>query len=338
MKLLNEERDLVIRLHNQGFSFRNISRTLRISHTTVSRMVKKFNATHSTKDLPRSGRPKLISPREERKIGFYMKLGRVSTAKEMVRSIWEEREKKVSLETVRRALHCQRLHGRIIRKKPKLTKVHKKQRYAFALQHLSWTAADWSKVLFSDETKVCLVNNVSRRYCWRGINQEYDARFVKPVVKFGGGSIMLWACMCADGIGWMCKVDNTLDSMLYRDILQDEMTKTVEHYFPDSVFFFQQDNSSVHTAKIIKNYLSQKNIRVLDWPSNSPDLNPIEHLWVDLKRRLDNAEHPINKNQLWDVIQEKWEEISPEVCRKLVWSMPGRIAAVFKAHGGYTRY
>src|SRR6185503_14679864 len=130
MKLPNEKRDLVIRLHNQGFSFRNISRTLRISDTTASRIVKKFNATRSTQDRSRPGRPKLITPREERKIGFYIKLGRVNTAKEMVRSIWTQREKKVSLE--------------------KPTKLQKKKCYVCALQHVSWTVDDWSNVLFSD--------------------------------------------------------------------------------------------------------------------------------------------------------------------------------------------
>ena len=75
------------------------------------------------------------------------------------------------------------------------------------------------------------------------------------------------------------------------------------------------------------------------WPAQSPDLNPIEHLWGYLKRRLAEHENPPSGiYELWKRIQMDWEEISVAECQKLIESMPRRIEAVLKAKGGYTKY
>ncbi len=77
----------------------------------------------------------------------------------------------------------------------------------------------------------------------------------------------------------------------------------------------------------------------MQWPSQSPDLNPIEHLWNHVKRKLGEYEEPASSVQeLWDRFQEEWDRIEPSVCQNLIESMPRRIEAVLKAKGGYTKY
>ena len=68
-----------------------------------------------------------------------------------------------------------------------------------------------------------------------------------------------------------------------------------------------------------------------------PDLNPIEHLWEEVKRRR-RGQHATNKAGLQKLIQETWDGLGPEVCQKLVDSMPARCEAVIKARGGPTKY
>jgi len=78
---------------------------------------------------------------------------------------------------------------------------------------------------------------------------------------------------------------------------------------------------------------------VLDWPSQSPDLNPIENLWHRLKQQAAAYEtEPTSIHELWERVQAEWENIPAQACIDLISSMPRRVDAVLKARGGYTKY
>ncbi len=163
---------------------------------------------------------------------------------------------------------------------------------------------------------------------------------MKQTVKHGGGSIKLWGCMTSSGVGYMCQIEEILDSKLYLEILEHELANTIEYYqLDEEKVIFQHDNDPKHTAKTVKNYIKDQNYKVLTWPSQSPDLNPIEHLWAHLKRELNKYETPAKgMNMLWERVQETWEKITPEICQNLILSMPRRIEAVIKAKGMWTKY
>ena len=102
---------------------------------------------------------------------------------------------------------------------------------------------------------------------------------------------------------------------------------------------FQQDNDRKHTSKLTKEWLASREIQTMIWPSQSPDLNPIEHLWGQLKRRLgDYQEQPKGMHELWARIEEIWSTMDAESCQTLIESMPSRVAAVVKSKGGHTKY
>ena len=103
---------------------------------------------------------------------------------------------------------------------------------------------------------------------------------------------------------------------------------------------FQQDNDPKHTAKTVKDYIQRARYLVLEnWPAQSPDLNPIENLWKELKTRIYRIRpRPTNKNELFDLIKREWEALPVDLLKTLVHSMPRRIAAVIKNKGGHTKY
>ena len=94
-----------------------------------------------------------------------------------------------------------------------------------------------------------------------------------------------------------------------------------------------------HTSKKAKEWFKDHGFMVLSWLAQPPDLNPIEHLWWYLKRKLGEYETPPGGMiELWDRVEKEWDEIGKEVCQNLIESMPRRVAAVIKAKGGYTKY
>ncbi|CAM4869662.1 unnamed protein product [Rotaria socialis] len=97
------------------------------------------------------------------------------------------------------------------------------------------------------------------------------------------------------------------------------------------------DNDPKHTAGTISQWFVNNRIDKLKWPPQSPDLNPIEHIWDELERRL-KPHSPKNKNELWNIMQKEWNGIGRELTSKLADSMPNRLQEVMKHHGGPTRY
>jgi hypothetical protein len=177
-------------------------------------------------------------------------------------------------------------------------------------------------------------------WCWvRDINQR-EPRTIKQTVKHGDSSIMIWGCMTARGVGFMCRIEARLNKQGYLELLQDELQKTFEYYDLDrATIIFQQDNDSKHSRKLVQNWVSAQEFNVMDWPPQSPDLNPIEHLWAWMKIRLNRYDTPPSGIlELWGRVQNIWNSFTAEKCETLVASMPERIQAVIDAKGWWTNY
>ena len=102
---------------------------------------------------------------------------------------------------------------------------------------------------------------------------------------------------------------------------------------------FQQDNAPAHTAKVVKEYFALKDIKSLDWPPQSPDLNPIENLWAIIKHKLyENITFPKNRNELIERVQKIWGELSLELAENLADSPLNRYKEVVKRRGKWINY
>ncbi len=130
----------------------------------------------------------------------------------------------------------------------------------------------------------------------------------------------------------LCFLKTNVTAPVYQEILEHFMLPSA-----DQLFKAPLNLAPAHTAKSTKSWLNDHCVGVLDWPANSPDLNPIENLWGIVKRKMRNK-RPKNTDEQKATVKETWASIPPQQCHKLITSMPRRIEAVIKAKGAPTKY
>lgn len=340
-KLSGIQQGILFERVRNGMSYRKAAAHFGVSPNTAKAVFLSIRDTGTVTRQRGSGRPKQWTKRESRLCKRLIYTGEAQTAVELKRILAKSYNKVLNVQCIRRILHSHGIKGRIRIKKPLLSKRHKKLRLKFAQKYKSWTKREWSKVLFSDETKINRMGSDGKQYVWRRVGEPLTDRTVKPTVKGGGGSIMIWGCMGVKGVGHGTKVTGTVNAELYKEILKDEMMRSPPWCLNDEDqedFVFQQDNAPCHKAKSVMEWFEEKGIVLLDYPPQSPDLNPIENLWRILKIKIHNNYDINTLDQLWQVYEKEWEAIDPKICEKLIESMPRRLAAVIKARGGHTKY
>jgi hypothetical protein len=130
-----------------------------------------------------------------------------------------------------------------------------------------------------------------------------------------------------------------LDGVAYHKILQYEMFPSARKLFGAEWQNMKilQDNDPKHTSKTNMAYLENQNIEVLNFPSYSPDMNPIENLWNELNVMTKHRKCK-NEKELFQLLKQAWNTIAKKKLHDLVKSMPRRLNAVIKAKGAPTKY
>ena len=147
---------------------------------------------------------------------------------------------------------------------------------------------------------------------------------------------MVWKCFSRNAVGSLVRITEIMDRFVYEKILSNHMLPHADGLLVRD-WLFQHDNDAKHKSKHVINFLKSKKVEVIAWPSQSPDLNLIEHLWQELDRRVRTKSFS-NKQDFFNVLREEWANIPVERLRTLVDSMQARCVAVIKAKGYATKY
>ncbi|KAG2189850.1 hypothetical protein INT46_011682, partial [Mucor plumbeus] len=188
-----------------------------------------------------------------------------------------------------------------------ISKKNKPLRLAWAKKHQHLTVDQWRQVN--------LWGSDGNSYYWSDGGDILQPYQTEPHVEGDGRSVLFYCCITANGPGYGTTVmGGSLDSIVYVDILQTSLLDTLGYYDMD-----------------------RNVIRFQDWPAQSPDLSPIEHVWYQLKRRLNTyPTRPSTKEELKARITSEWYKFTKNDCLKYIDSMPARIKAVIRSGGGPT--
>ncbi|KAG2456329.1 TCB1 transposase, partial [Polypterus senegalus] len=325
--------DRIVSRHKSGEGYRKIPAALKVPMSTVASIIHKWKKFETTRTLPRAGRPSKLSDRGRRALVREMTKNPMVTLSELQRSSVERGEPSRRT-TISAAIHQSGLYGRVARWKPLLSKKHMAAQLEFAKRDSKTMR---NKILWSDETKIELFDVNARRHVWRKPGTAHHPANTIPRVNNGGGSIMLWGCFSAAGTGRIVRIKGKMTAAMYRDILDENLLQSTLDLRLGRRFIFQQDNDPKHTAKILKEWLQDNSVNVLEWPSQSPDLNPIEHLWRDLKMAV-HQRFPSNLMEFERCCKKERAKLAKDRCAKLVASYSKRLEAVIAAKGASTKY
>ena len=346
-QLTDLQKGEILALEGENESQRKISKKLNIPPQTIQSFLQRFKKRDTHKNLPRSGRPHVTTEQQDQELCDTA----IIQPRVKYKKLREFLHLNVSIRTLRRRLQKEHIRKWRARGCAKLTQKAANERLRWAMEYKVFTAEDWSYIVFTDEVSVEKGDNVTDIWVFRRLGERDRclSEQIKPRVR-NTVSLMLWGCFAGCFRGPLIPLHDTQTAQTYIQLLQEHLVPFIMETLPENGIFdaiFQQDNAPIHTAHSTRQYLQQQGFVVMKFPPNSPDMNPIEHIWAVLKKELhrrfpDTSNLPGGPEAVKRVLAERlamvWTDIGPDTMNVLIDSMPRRVQALIDAKGWYTKY
>jgi transposase len=333
--LTHIERAAAVTLRKLGETQERAADRLGCCRQTVAHWEHTFASRRDVDDDQREGRPRATTEEEDTNIVFVSELKHFLTPRRMKRKL----ELDVCPHTIDNILKEAGLKGCVAQHKKQFTEEHKRKRLAFAEGYKDWTDGQWNRVLWSDEKCFYGAGFCGRVWVRRpkgeALNPEYCVDKKPHPVK-----VNMWACVSGQGLGYSYIFNENLDAKLLKTIISTHLLPSAELVFdekPRKLWFFQQDNDPKHKSREISSWFHNHGITLLDFPPYSPDLNPMENLWNDVARRVEE-ERPETMELLQECLAKEWAKTSTHLIAKTIHSMPKRCKLVIEAQGDHIPY
>lgn len=285
------------------------------SKTFVTKWVKRYLETKNVDDLPDRGKTKKTSSAEDKRIvQLFAKNPLLS-----LRSGQEQLKRRgldISLDTIKRRLVEKGVKYRSTVKKPLLSEKHIEKR-------LSWASVnkdrDWNNIIFSDEASFWAAGYSTR--AWTSADNRLVVRTVKHPVK-----VHVWGCFSKKGFGNLHLFTGSLDAVKMNKIYAKALLPSAKRMFPrqNDSWVLQEDNDPKHRSRLCTAWKEENGINVLDWPSQSPDANPIENIWAWMKLKL-RRKNVVTVPDLTRELKSVWRSLPHNYAENLVESIPHQL-------------
>ncbi|UYV60868.1 hypothetical protein LAZ67_1002642 [Cordylochernes scorpioides] len=317
-------------IREAGQSQVEVAKWLNVNKSVVRKIWKQSIEIGTIKRKEGSGRKRKTATSEDRYLVVTAKRHREMTAIQLSNELSSATGTRISRQTVYRRLHEGALYARRPMVCIPLTSAHRRARLNWCLEHHAWTHDQWANVLFSDESRFSLYTDSRRVFIWREPGTRYHPSNIREIDSFRGGSLLTHTPPHFSG--------GTLTAQRYRDEILEPYLRPYRDQIGHNLIFMD-DNARPHRARLVNEYLQSENIRRMDWPARSPDLNPIEHVWDALGRRI-GARHPSPRTlvELRTALLEEWGLLPLDLLQSLVNSMRARCETLIAVRSDHTPY
>jgi len=182
----------------------------------------------------------------------------------------------------------------IAHKKPFLKDMHQKARFAWAKMVRKWGAEEWMRIIWTDEASVELGKNTHVCRVWHHPGEAFTLKCLAPTFKSGWISVMVWSCIAHNykgpliflpkgwgtGVGY---VETVMAGPLW-----DVYTEIHDECGAAKVM---EDGAPLHQSAIAKQFCTAHSMDTITHPAQSPDMNPIKHIWKVLKEQVNKRLH-----------------------------------------------
>jgi hypothetical protein len=346
-ELLNEELeaaddyfDKVAVLVNHGWTVREIAEWAGLPKSNVGRQVKKICEERGIELKTKRGPPPMLDDYDTKCLFRLVLNGSFKTWGQVAAQMNEVHGVCVSLTTIRRYCVQLGISSMAMLRSPPLTKGARKARLAFCKRHARKGGDEWDNWIWSDESAFRLyrIDGKQRTIRPKAIAPRPQDFQIKA--HTGGGKVVVWGCISGAGTGVLLRVEGNMNAGQY-------CSRVLDWALPESLkkmgldedgIVFMQDNAGPHKARQVMQRLEEADFETVAWPPYSPDLNPIENLWENMKRRVMGSGQAQNLDELWAKIKDVWEGYTVEEIRNFTRSMPKRMKACIQINGGPTKY
>src|ERR1700738_4749533 len=338
-----EIHSLVCQLALGGTPLPEIANSCQITLRTTQPILKNYKERGYNCDASRSGRPPKLDQRALRHLSLHLERDRRQSLSDLTSTVNNFANSHISRTTVKRAIKDKLgMKGHVAAKKPFLKKVHKQRRLIWARAHRTWEEKDWHHVIWTDEASVEIGKESRVVWVWRRPGERYDEKCTVPTFKSGRQSLMIWGCIAHGRLGPLIRIPKEEKSgadyvrLVFAGPLLDFYSELCEER---GVVAVMEDGAPVHCSKVAKNFRTAHQMEIFSHPAQSPDINPIEHVWKILKTKINERPvMPRNVDEMWVALQEEWTKFDVGLVNGLIKSMSERVEAVTKVKGGSTKY
>ena len=211
------------------------------------------------------------------------------------------------------------------------------KRYLWGLNFIDWRNDDWEEIVFSDECKL-FPQKLGTHWIRRKRGDKILRSFSQQREHYHGGlEVMVWGAISFNGVGRLARITERLNGPGYQRILDENLN--FQGLFHGDLIF-QQDNNPIHLSDPPWDWFQNNRICLLPWPSQSPDLNPIENLWGILEDRLWEMRYDVrDADDLWDEAQRIWySDYIDNFIPRLYHSMENRVRDLITNFGMPVNY